>query len=197
MEIFVLAAVSLALAVSSIFFRKRDVVHVSFAAVCLSLFLYKLGQFAHGWFHHYLWELLKVIGLLAMAPLSVQFTRFLIKEKAFLSRRHIMTTTILAIVLGASLLTPLAQWSHITMILYGYTALIIAVCYGLITLSITRKAAIVERTRLIYIAIAVGATAVLTILDLFYLWGYGFPPSRTSSSLFSSILSMRSLRTRN
>ena len=185
MEIFILAAVSLAIAISSLFFRKRRAVHLSFAFLCLDVFLYKLCQFSSESFRHPFWDTLEMFGLLAIAPLLLQFTRCLIKERHLLSKRHVAGTAILSIILAVAILTPLSQWPHLYLIDYGYTFFIAAVCYGLITLSITRKVAGVERARLVYLAVAISATALLSLLDFFYLWGYEFPPL---SNIFIAIL---------
>ena len=186
METFILAAVSLTIAVSSLFFRKRQPVHLSFAALCLALFLFKLGQFSYGFFNHPTWQLLEMGGLLAMAPLLFQFGRSLIRERSLLSKRHVAAAAIVSLALAAVLITPWGQRLSVWAILNGYMALCLMVCYGLLALAISRKAVGVERTRLLYLAIAVGATAMLSILDLFhYVLGYAFPPL---SNIFISIL---------
>jgi len=185
MEIFILAAVSLAIAISSIFFRKREAVHLSFAALCLALFLFKLGQFFYGLFHQSSWQILEISGLLAISPLSLQFTRCLIKERYLLSKRHVAGATLISLALAAAFLTPLSQWPRMPLMIYGYAAIILAVCYGLLLLSIREKVSGVEKTRLVYLAMAIGATMILSILDLFSLWGYEFPPL---SNIFTAIL---------
>jgi two-component system sensor histidine kinase HydH len=185
MEIFILSAVSLAIAISSIFFRKRDVVHLSFGALCLSLFFLKLGQFSYGLFQLLSWQIMETLGLLALVPFSVQFTRCLIKERHLLSKRHVAGTSLISLVMAAALLTPLSRWPHTQNIITVYAAMILAICYGLLLLSINRKAGGVEKTRLIYLAIAIGVTVTLSILDLFYILGYAFPPL---SNIFVAIL---------
>jgi len=177
MEAFILAAVSLAIAVSSLFFRKREQVHLSFAVLCFALFLHKLGQFSYGFFNHPTWRLLEIGSLLAISPLLFQFVRALIKERVLLSKRHVAAGMVISVSLAAIFITPLGEWLPVWGILYGYTALALAVCFGLLVLSVNRKAVGVERTRLLYLVIAMGATALLSLLDLFHaLWGYAFPP---------------------
>lgn len=186
METFILTAVSLAIAVPSFFFRKRKSVHGSFAALCLALFFYKLGQFAYGFFNHPAWMVLEIGGLLAVSPLLFQFIRSLIKERLLLSKRHVAAAATVSLVLAAVLVTPLGQRLPVWVILTGYMALCLVIGYGLLILAISRKAAGVERTRLIYLVIAAGATALLSILDLFHhVLGYAFPPL---SNIFIAIL---------
>jgi hypothetical protein len=50
MELFILAAVSLTIAVSLLLKKEKDAVQVSFALVCLALFLQKGGSFIKGIF---------------------------------------------------------------------------------------------------------------------------------------------------
>lgn len=186
MEIFVLAAVSLTIAVSSAFFRERNALHISYALLCFSLFLYKSGQFSDGVFPGHGWEIQEVFGLLCITPAMLQFTRCLIKERNLLSKRHIAGALLISLGLAVAWMIPLVQGAHLRIALYGYTVACLAFCYGLLILSVLRKAAGVERTRLIYLAIAIGVSVVLSNLDLFYyIWGYEFPPL---SNIFISIL---------
>ncbi len=185
MEIFILAAVSLAIAISSLFFRKRDIVHLSFAALCFSLFIFKLGQFSFGVFHQFSWQIIETAGLLAVSPLSLQFSRCLIRDRYLLSKRHVAAGTLTSLLVAAVLLTPVSRWPYVGIAIYTYTAVVLAVCYGLLLLSVSRKAVGVEKTRLIYLAIAIGVTIILSVLDLFIIWGYAFPPL---SNIFLAIL---------
>ncbi|MDQ5987733.1 MAG: Adaptive-response sensory-kinase SasA [Syntrophus sp. SKADARSKE-3] len=186
MEVFILAAVSLAIAISSLFIRKRNAVHLSFAVLCLSAFIYKLGQFLNILFHNFSWQVIEISGILAVTPAVFQMTRCLIRERTLLSKRHIAVMSIISFILTAWFVLAPTQRTLIHDLSYWYMFCSLAVSYALLIVAITRKAVGVERTRLVYLAFAIGLTVILSVLDLFYyVGGYAFPPL---SNIFIAIL---------
>jgi len=64
MELFILAAVSLTIAVSLLLKKEKDAVQLSFALVCLALFLQKGGSFFNGIFEDPIWRVMSLAGFL-------------------------------------------------------------------------------------------------------------------------------------
>ena len=73
MELFILAAVSLTIAVSLLLKKEKDAVQLSFALVCLALFLQKGGSFFNGLFEDPIWRVMSLAGFLFLPPLLVEF----------------------------------------------------------------------------------------------------------------------------
>jgi hypothetical protein len=71
MELFILAAVSLTIAVSLLLKKEKDAVQLSFALVCLALFLQKGGSFINGIFEDPAWRVMSLAGLLFLPPFSL------------------------------------------------------------------------------------------------------------------------------
>ena len=69
MELFILAAVSLTIAVSLLLKKEKDAVQLSFALVCLALFLQKGGSFFNGLFEDPIWRVMSLAGFLFLPPL--------------------------------------------------------------------------------------------------------------------------------
>ena len=186
METFILAAVSLAVAVSTLFSRRREGVHWSFATLCLALFLVKTGQFSATVFPGTVDASIEIIGFFFLIPLLFSLTHTLIRDRSLLPYRYVMTVVLVVLAATALSFAILGSRLPLRQLLNGYAVLSLIVCYGLLLATIQRKPPGGERSRLVYLAVAAGATALLSILDLFrHLGGFAFPPL---SNLFVAIL---------
>mgnify|MGYP001107045315 FL=1 len=94
MELFILAAVSLTIAVSLLLKKEKDAVQLSFALVCLALFLQKGGTFFNGLFEDPLWRVMSLAGFLALPPLLLEFSRSMLRGKSFLSRKEVAAASV-------------------------------------------------------------------------------------------------------
>lgn len=175
METFILAAVSLTIAVSLVIIKKKDAAMGAFAMLCLALFFHKTGVFFFDILHQPFWKILEYGGLLALAPLTLRFTGTLTGGKLTIRKRDLLLTALFSLVLAILLFTPVNDWPYYRFLLYLYPLLIIAGAYLSLLLYIYRKRPGVERTRMIYLAIACIAAALLCSFDLFSYFGLPLP----------------------
>jgi len=186
METFVLAAVALTIAVSLFISKKRDPLHLSFAALCLAIFFYKGGSFSYSVFIGDFWEIFEYLGLIAISPFVTQFTRTLLSQQTLISKRDLLSTAIFSFLMTATLFTPLFGWQYLKLFLYIYTAIVLVICYVSLLIYIKKKSRPGgEKKRMVYLAVACGITATLSTLDVISFFGYYFPPL---SNLFVAIL---------
>ena len=176
MELFILAAVSLTIAVSLLLKKDKDAVQVSFALVCLALFLQKGGTFVNGLFEHPLWRLLSNAGFLLLPPLLIEFSRSMLRGKSFLSRKEVAAASVASLMWAAAWSTPLAREAWFEQALVAYLWLTILYCLGALFLFIRRRAPGVDRTRMVYVTMACAITAAVSLLDIFHHLGFRFPP---------------------
>src|SRR3989339_1280844 len=96
MEIFMLMAVGITVSAALVITKKREPLHLSFAALCLAIAFHKGGIFFNQFFHHTAWVLLERLGLLAIPPLVIQFSRHLFHKQTLLRKRDIRHTALLS-----------------------------------------------------------------------------------------------------
>jgi two-component system sensor histidine kinase HydH len=176
MELFILAAVSLTIAVSLLIKKEKDAVQVSFAFLCLALFLQKSGTFFNGIFEDPFWRVMSLAGFLFLPPLLVEFSRNMLSGKTFLSRKEVVATAVLSLLWAVAFFTPLARSDWFEEALLAYLLLVILYCFAALLLFINGRAPGVERTRMVYVTMACAITAVVSLLDIFYYMGFRFPP---------------------
>ena len=176
MEVFTLAAVSLAIAVFLLLTKRQNRTHMSFAWLCLAVFLYKGGGFFAAHFHAEAWNLVEMCGLMAIPPLLMSFGRMLLGDHVLLSPRRTLSAGIISLLLFISLFTPLGDWPYWRMVIYLYPAAVLALCYAALILFIRHRPPGTERTRMLYLSIAFGMAALISALDVVKLFGYDFSP---------------------
>lgn len=176
MEPFALAAISLTISISLLIKKKRRAIHLSFALLCFAIFLQKGGSFFHGIINNDFWQVVSYIGLLAIPPLLITFSRIFMERETLLRRRIIVSTTFSSLLIIGFFFTPLFRWSHFNIVLYLYAGFIMVYCYTVLIISIKEKESVVEKKRLIYVATACAVTAVISISDILHHYGYGLPP---------------------
>jgi len=176
MELFILAAVSLTIAVSLLLKKEKDAVQVSFALLCLALFLQKGGTFANGLFEHPFWRFPSNFGFLLLPPLLLEFSRSMLRGKSFLSRKEVAAASVVSLLWAAAFFTPLAQATWFEQALLGYLFLVMLYCLGALLLFIRGRVPGVERTRMVYVTMACAITAAVSLLDIFHHLGFRFPP---------------------
>ena len=173
MEVFMLTAVGITVSVALMINKKREPLHLSFAALCLAISFYKGGILFNPFFHGDtlpqgvpLWHLVERLGLLAIPPLTIKFSRDFCEEQTLLKKRDIRTTALFSAGLAAILFTPVAGWKYLGPFidLYGETVLLL--CYLSLIAFAKRRATGVEKKRIVYLIIA-GTSAIAT---------YSIPP---------------------
>lgn len=183
-ETFILAAVSFTVATASLFFRGREISHLTFSFACFALFVLKLGQFMRTLSDAPFWEFLIFWGLLAIPATATLFVASLIRVPDLVKEWHIWLTAGLSLICGLVLITPLGL-SYGPYLIYIFIASSLIHNYTALIRAIKFKAGM-ERARLLYIAVAVGIMATFGFLDFVrYVGAYEFPPL---SNIFLAIL---------
>jgi two-component system sensor histidine kinase HydH len=170
MEIFMLTAVGITVSVALIINKKREPLHLSFAALCLAIAFYKGGVFFHPFFHSGAWLLVERLGLLAIPPLAIKFSRDFCEEQTLIRKRDLRTTLLFSAGFAAVLFTPVSGWKHLETFMSLYAAGVFLLCYLSLTAYAKKKAAGAEKKRLVYLIIAsTAAIATYSIPPLFNL----------------------------
>ena len=176
MEAFILAAVSLTIAISLIIYKKNDPAQLAFASLCLAIFIHKTGVFFHGVFRADFIRFIEYSAFLSLPPLIIRFCRLFLKEHTLFSRDDILSTSLFGIAVGLSFFAPLYHSPYLQGMLNLYVAYVILLSYLALIDYIRKRAVGVERRRMRYLAIALSIAAVLSAIEIFYYFGTGFPP---------------------
>jgi two-component system sensor histidine kinase HydH len=170
MEIFMLMAVGITVSVALMINKKREPLHLSFAALCVAITFHKGGVFFNQFFPHAAWGLIERLGLLAIPTLTIHFSRDLFPGQTLVKKRDIRTTALFAMGLAAVLFTPLRNWEYIGIGLYLYADALLLFCYLSLIVHGRQKAAGAEKKRLVYLIMAcTAAIATYTLPPLFNL----------------------------
>jgi signal transduction histidine kinase len=172
METLTLAAVSLTIAVSLMISKSKTSLHRSFAWLCLALFVYKGANFLGGFVLQNFFRMMEILGLLAIPPLTVIFTRILLNQQTFLSIRHIATTSVFSVMLAVVAYTAfhtefhtMSLRNYVPLLLWAYTALVLLACFRALIVYLQTRAAGAEKKRMRYLAIACAIVFVLMAGD--------------------------------
>jgi two-component system sensor histidine kinase HydH len=170
MEIFMLTAVGITVSVALMINKKREPLHLSFAALCLAVAFHKGGVFFNPFFHSGAWPLVEHLGLLAIPPLTIRFSRDFCEEQRMVRKRDLRTTLLFSAGFAAVLFTPIAGWKYLATFMYLYADAVLLLCYLSLIAYAKKKAAGVEKKRLVYLIIAcTAAIATYSIPPLFNL----------------------------
>ncbi|MDO9585331.1 MAG: ATP-binding protein, partial [Syntrophales bacterium] len=180
-----LAAVSLIIAISLIIYKKNDPVQLSFAALCLAIFVNKTGFFFHGIFRNDFMKFFEYAGFISIPPLLIRFSRHFLKNQTFFLHNDVASTSLFGLALAIIFFTPLYRLSHFHVFLFFYMVCVCLLCY-LSLINYIKKASGVEKKRTGYLAIACPVAAALSAFDFFHYYGYGFPP--LSNLVISALL---------
>jgi two-component system sensor histidine kinase HydH len=170
MEIFMLMAVGITVSAALTISKKREPLHLSFAALCLAITFYKGGAFFNQLFQQGVWLLIERLGLLTIPPLAIKFSLDLFPEQTLLIQRDTRTTVLSSTGLAAVLFTPFGRWEYMGTLLNLYAAAVLLLCYLSLIVHAKRKAAGVEKKRLVYlIMVCTAAIATYSLPPLFNL----------------------------
>lgn len=176
METFTLAAVSLIIAISLIIYRKNDPVQLSFASLCLAIFVLKTAAFFDGIFRIEYIRFIEYIGLIAVPPLLIRFLRSFLHRQTLFSQDDVMATSLFGLALGLLFFTPLRRSAYLQLSMKLYIACVLVISYASLLAYIKTKADSVEKRRMGYLAIAVPIATFLSAFDILYYLGFAFPP---------------------
>jgi two-component system, NtrC family, sensor histidine kinase HydH len=175
-ETFILAAVSLIIAISLIIYKKNDPVQLSFAALCLAIFVLKMGSFCRGIFGAEYIRIIEYAGLIAVPPLAIRFCRRFLHDQTLFSRDDVMSTLLFGLAVGLLYFTPLNHSAYLQPLLKLSIACVLLISYISLLVYIKKGTDNVEKRRMGYLAIALPIAALLSSLDIFYYLGFDFPP---------------------
>jgi len=175
-ETFILAAVSLIIAISLIIYKKNDPVQLAFAALCMAIFVLKMGSFCYGIFNVEYIRFFEYAGLIAIPPLAISFCRRFLHNQTLFSNHDGMSTLLFGLAIGLLFFTPLYRTYYLQSLLMLYIAYVLLISYVSLLIYIKKKADGVERRRMGYLAIAFPVATLLSSLDALYYLGVGFPP---------------------
>ncbi|PKN60797.1 MAG: hypothetical protein CVU53_01265 [Deltaproteobacteria bacterium HGW-Deltaproteobacteria-11] len=174
METLTLAAVSLTIAVSLMISKNKTPVHLSFAWLCLALFVYKGASYFGGLLQQDFLKTAEILGLVPLPPLTIAFTRTLLNQQTFLSERHIAVASVFSLVLAVvayvvfyTEFAPVGVQTYLLLFLRAYVAILLAICYLALIVYLKIRAAGAEKKRMRYLAIACAVAVVLMALDCF------------------------------
>jgi len=143
METFALAAISFTIAISLLIRKKKNPLYISFAGLCLAIFLQKAGTFLSGLSPRVLFGIIHTLGALSVPPLLVAFTR-LFSGRDFLPKRAVVLTAAGSFIILAAFLFPFGEAYRERLSLY-YILVILSGCFLALLLSIKGKAAAADR----------------------------------------------------
>jgi signal transduction histidine kinase len=174
-ETFILASVSLTIAVSLVIMKKKDASMRAFAMLCLALFFNRIGVFFFDILHQPFWHVPEYGGLLALPPLALHFTGTLTRGARTVRKRDILLTAVFSCVMAVLMFTPVSTWPYFRFMVHLYPLLIIGGAYLTLLLYIYRRRPSVERKRMMYLSIACIVAALLCGFDLFSYFGLSAP----------------------
>ena len=186
METFILAAVSLIIAISLIIYKKNDPVQLSFAALCLAIFVFKMGSFCYGIFQVEYIRFIEYTGLIAIPSLAIRFCQRFLHDQTFFSKDDFVSTLLFGLAVCLLFFTPLYCSYYFQLLLKFYIAYVLLISYFSLLVYTKKGAEDVERRRMGYLAIAIPVAAMLCTLDILHYLGFGFPP--LSNLVLASLL---------
>lgn len=159
MEVFMLMAVSITVSATLVIGKKREPLHISFAALCLSIAFHEGGVFTATLLDSRIPLFLELTGLLAIPPLAISFSRDFCKGQSLLKKRDIRSTALLSVLFALILFTPALQWENTTRFAYIYADIVLLACYFSLIFRLRSNTSGNEKKRLFYLIIA-GTAAI-------------------------------------
>ncbi|MDD4356278.1 MAG: ATP-binding protein [Smithellaceae bacterium] len=176
MDTFTLAATSFTIALSLFITGKMDRLQKSFAVLCLTVFISQAAAFLKGLIAAGFWNHLEHLGLLAIPPAVVFFSRMLTRNESFLSKGSATVVSLISVAGAVSQFTPLGTRSGFHLSLIAYICMVLGVCYFSLLYHVNRLSPSTEKRRLSYLLFACSAAAFICLVDLSAYLGYHFAP---------------------
>ncbi len=175
MDTFILAATSFTIAVSLLITGKKDKLQASFAALCAAVFVSQITITLENLFQIQCLIIIKYLGLLAVAPLSLLFFRYLTRERTLISRRIFFVFICISIGGVFSVLSPLIAREYFYSVILCYTLSALVLCYAALMWHVRKLPSGPEKRRLGYLLVACSIALALSSIDLFHAWGFDSP----------------------
>ncbi|MBW2674960.1 MAG: hypothetical protein JRD89_16370, partial [Deltaproteobacteria bacterium] len=175
METFALAAISLTVAASLLTKKNKRLLHITFAALCLGLFLEKTGAFFGEVFPNDFWRAFHAMGLLVLPPLLIAFSRIFLESHKAPSKRPALYAGLGSLIIATAYFPFLFHWRYATGILYLYIGAALVYCLVMLFYAIHNAADGAERKRFTYVAAAYTVTGVLSLTSIVHLYRPGVP----------------------
>jgi signal transduction histidine kinase len=161
MEVFMLMTVSITVSATLTIGKKREPLHLSFAALCLTIAFHEGGVFSSPLFNSRIPLIFELVGLLAIPPLAIRFSRDFCKGQTLLKKRDIRTTALFSVLFAVIVFTPAIKWDNTKLFAYIYADVVLLSCYFSLILYLRNKASGNEKKRIYYLILA-GTAAIVT-----------------------------------
>jgi two-component system, NtrC family, sensor histidine kinase HydH len=158
MEVFLLMFVAITVSTTLMISKKREPIHLSFSALCLAITLHKGGILFQPFLSPGVSLMMELVGLLAIPPLTINFTLSFFKGQTLIKRRDVRTTALLSVTFAALVFTPAIEWTYAKTFVYIYAGCVLIICYFSLVDYLRKKASREERKLLVYL---VGAFTVM------------------------------------
>lgn len=165
METFILATVSLIIAISLFINKNKDEKKITFAILCMGIFLQRAASFLFFVAGAEYWKTLGELGLLLLPAVSLNFTRTLIIKGDYIKKKQVIAAFVVPILVFLAELTGIIQEHTFHLLMAVYIAGVAVAIYLSIVVYTIKKAVSVEKRRLIYLAIACAIAAGFCLLD--------------------------------
>ena len=159
MEIFLLMAVAITVSTTLMISKKREPLHLSFSALCLAITLHKGGILFKPFLSPDVSLTLELLGLVAIPPLTINFSLVFFKAQTLLKSQDIRTTALFSAASAILVFTPVTGWKYTITSEYIYAGVVLLICYFSLVHYLRRKAAGNEKKLLFYLV--VGLTAMI------------------------------------
>ncbi|OPY14290.1 MAG: Sensor protein ZraS [Syntrophus sp. PtaB.Bin138] len=166
METFILATVSLIIATSLIINKNKDEKKITFAFLCANIFVERAASFMVLVSNAGYWKTLEEPALILLPAMSLNFSRTLIKKGNIINRNALIMAFALPLSGYLLQLLGILRGHAYVLVMSAYGAGVALFIYSSLLLYIRKKAAGVEKRRLIYLAIACAIAAGLCLLNL-------------------------------
>ncbi len=166
METFILATVSLIIATSLFINKRKNEKKISFAFLCMNIFIQRTASFMFLISQGNHWKILAELSLILLPAMSLHFSWTLIKKGEMINKNALIIAFALPISGYLIRLTGILQENLFVLLMSAYGIGVALIIYVSLLVYIGRKAAGVEKRRLIYLAIACAIAAGLCLLNL-------------------------------
>ncbi|MCX5849600.1 MAG: ATP-binding protein [Deltaproteobacteria bacterium] len=175
MDTFVLAATSFIISLSLMITGKKDKLQASFSGFCGAVFISQIAIFLRSYFNFGFLLNIEYLGILAIAPFSLQFFRNLTRNKSFLSSRPIIVFTSISITGAVAIFTPMSQWAYFYTVILYYSFFSLGLCYIALTWHVNKLSPGTEKKRLGYLLFACPIALIIGNINQLNYWGFDFP----------------------
>ena len=174
METFALGAISLTIAASLLIKKNKPLLHVTFAVLCLGLFLEKTGTFFGDIFAADFWATIRALGFLIVPPFLIAFSRIFLGNEEIPPRLPIYAGLI-SLIIAVAYFPFLFHWRYTDIILYTYLGFAVLYCFGTLLRTVYHAEDGIARKRFTYIVAACAVAALVSMTNIVHVYRPGVP----------------------